>query len=232
MLIAFDTETTGLQPGWNEIIELGAIVLDPNTLVPVGPKFECKLLIKHFDRVEPGTLGVVNHYDPDVWNREALEPVDALVKFADWMMMVSHGGLHKPMFLGHNAAFDTEFLDRWCLLYGNIMIHRDHHKIDTVTVFRFFREIANLAGRSLGLPEYAKCLAVVNPKAHGALADAATSGLCYALTLAYLKAMIECGRYSHEQLLDEAWYRIGHPRRQGYNPLPQRESVLLPGDRT
>jgi len=206
-LVAFDTETTGLIAGFNEIIEIGAFVLDPITLVPTRTKFECKMKPNEIHRANPGVMGIKNHWDEATWDREGLTQSVGFQYFADWLVWVSQGS-GRPMLLGHNVSFDIEFLDRGSAMYG-IVLHKDYHKVDTIDTMRILKDVGGVSTQYYRLEHFAKMIGIENPKAHGALADAATCGLCYALATAYLKALVECGRHDHETMLNEAYRRCG-----------------------
>lgn len=225
VLIGFDIETTGLQVGWCDTIQIGATCVDQRTRMPTAVKFERKLHIRHPERVEPGVLGKFNHYDPEVWAREAVDPAQGWREFCDWVFMCSGGGAVKPRFLGHNIGkFDYPNMMAWTKAYG-LTVHHDYHLIDTTTVFDSFKRRAGIDRWGCKMDDICAVLEIKNPKPHDALADAMTDALGNAVMEAYLDALIDVGRgYAHAQYLDEAFLRLGVPqyRNAGHQPLARR----------
>lgn len=227
-VVAFDLETVGTCTAAGrqvEAIQIGATMLDQATLVPTTVKFERKLRIERPERIEPGVLGVYNHYDPVVWEREAVSQAQGWQDFCDWFLrQPAAGGSCKPRLLGHNiGSFDYPLTMLWTKEYG-LKLHHDYHLIDTTTVFDIFKRTAGIKRWGLSLErDICPTLEVKNPKNHDALCDAMTDALCFALMDAYSQTMIDVGRgYTHLEYLDESYRRIGYPRKDGLQPLPRK----------
>jgi DNA polymerase III epsilon subunit-like protein len=120
--VYFDCETGGLQPT-HPIIQLAAVAVEENTWEELA-HFEAKLL---FDESEADAEALkINHYDPDVWKREGIKPIDAALQFSRFLepykaiQMISKrtGNPYSVARLaGHNAAtFDGPRLQ--ALFYG------------------------------------------------------------------------------------------------------------------
>ena len=224
-LVSFDLETTGLcvaQGREVEAIQIGAVMLDQATLVPSSVRFERKLRIEHPERIEDGVLGKWNHFDQETWDREAVSQRQGWQDFADWLFaQPAAGGVVKPRFLGQNIGkFDYPLTMSWCSHFG-INLHHDYHLVDYTTAFDVFKRLANVQRWGLSLERDAcPTFGLSNPKAHDALADAVTCGLCFALQQAWLTALVEVGQgHQPEAYLEEAYRRIGHPRVAGIEPL-------------
>lgn len=107
-LLAFlDVETTGLVPGWHEMIDLGLVVTDLEG-VPVDSLF-LRIQPEHPERASEGAVAV-NAFDPERWRAlGALAPaaaVDSLVRFQRRV-----AGDRPVMLVAFNSWFDTAFLD-------------------------------------------------------------------------------------------------------------------------
>lgn len=98
-LLIVDFETTGLDPIRNEIIEIGAILLDAASLSLIW-EFETKLLPENIQTAHPKALEV-NGYTPEAW-ADAQTFADG---FDDFLL-----GLDSTMiFTGQNVWFDVGF---------------------------------------------------------------------------------------------------------------------------
>lgn len=75
-----DLEFTGLDPLRHEIIEIGLIVVDPQSLTELR-RFEVKVLPEHIENAMPEAL-VVAGYKENEW-KDALPLHDALLKYLD-----------------------------------------------------------------------------------------------------------------------------------------------------
>ncbi len=107
-LLAFlDVETTGLVPGWHEMVDLGLVVTDLDG-TPLDSLF-LRIQPEHPERTSEGARAV-NAFDPERWRElGALEPgaaVDSLLRFQR-----RAAGDRTVMLVAFNSWFDTAFLD-------------------------------------------------------------------------------------------------------------------------
>jgi len=107
-LLAFiDVETTGLLPGYHEIIDIGIVItdLDGNLL----DSLFLRVKPRHPGRLSPGAKAV-NAYDPQRWEElEALTinaSVDSIVSFHR-----RTAGSKSVLMVAYNSHFDAAFLD-------------------------------------------------------------------------------------------------------------------------
>lgn len=111
-----DCETSGLSPEKHSIIQLAALATDGDKVLDT---FERKLSFE-LEAADPEALRH-NHFDLEVWEREAIDPREAAFQFAAFLRahrsveMVSRR-TGKPYLVaqlaGHNASrFDRLFLD-------------------------------------------------------------------------------------------------------------------------
>lgn len=100
-----DTETTGLDPYDDEIIQIAAIKVmhHPEDSTKVVRLKDCtmELKIKPTKPVPP-EVAKINGYDPEVWEEEAVSLEEAMEKYEKFVMWTNFGG--------QNPAFDKAFL--------------------------------------------------------------------------------------------------------------------------
>lgn len=168
-LAFIDTETTGLNPFFHEVIEIGCVIAEPKpSLFGVieyveTAALDIRIVPQHIERAEPAALRVNGYNDRD-WS-DALPPKDALARLA--------ATVNGAMFIAQNVTFDWTFL--------SAMAERAQFPFDRVFGYRKLDLISLVmgkwAGRQGGPPRYAlKALCefygVKNENAHTALADA------------------------------------------------------------
>lgn len=110
-IVFMDTETGGVLPQ-HPTIQLAAIAVDESTGEELSA-FEVKIQFNESD-ADPEALKM-NHYDAEVWKKEAVTPTVAANRFADWVrpycsvQMVSKR-TGKPYSVakvaGYNVSFD------------------------------------------------------------------------------------------------------------------------------
>jgi len=107
-LLAFiDVETTGLVPGWHEMIDIGVVMTDlaGNEL---GKHFQ-RIQPRHPERLDEGARAV-NAFDPDRWAAvgavDARTAVEGLRSFHREL-----AGDRSVLFVAYNSQFDAAFLD-------------------------------------------------------------------------------------------------------------------------
>lgn len=115
-----DIETTGLDPKWHEIIEIGLVLVRQDTLEVIG-ELDLKVRPEHIDRAEPEALRV-NGYRPEDWS-EAVALHPALIRYAT---MTAGAAL-----VAHNAAFERSFLEA-AFRRHKVRHALGHHHLDTM----------------------------------------------------------------------------------------------------
>jgi DNA polymerase III epsilon subunit-like protein len=109
VLAIIDVETTGLEPGHHEMVDIGAIY---TTL-------EGEELGRFFVRIHPdhperaGEIArSINGFDEDRWVRlGAVDEADAAQAFLDFHARMTTG--RTALFTAYNAYFDRGFVDAW-----------------------------------------------------------------------------------------------------------------------
>ena len=108
--IVIDFETGGLDPSLHDPVQIAAIVLDRDTLEPIG-KF-VSYMRPDPDRVTEAALKINNLSLDALANAPSPEVV--LHMFSEFLAPFGKG-----LFVAHNAKFDYDFLVEWAKRYGN-----------------------------------------------------------------------------------------------------------------
>lgn len=158
-----DTETTGLDPQTDRLIEIAAIRVRAGKEVA---RFET--LVKPGRKLSKAIVDLTGITDGELTN--APEPQDALQHFMDF--------LRDDIIVAHNANFDVNFL--YDSMQRCDMKPLENNFVDTMRLARYICPNLN----NYKLATLAKTYRVAQPKAHRALADCET-------TMAVLQKMDE-----------------------------------------
>jgi DNA polymerase-3 subunit alpha (Gram-positive type) len=153
--VTVDLETSGLDPKQHEILEIGILGYEPETLKPNGVEFS--LRIKATKPCDPQALSI-NGLDPSVG-------VSIDVARAKLLAFSANGKMEATF---HNARFDLSFLDE---TFGHPLVNKmfDYHYGDTMPIAR-----ALIAGRC-SLQVLKKTLSLTKTEGHTALGDCLTT---------------------------------------------------------
>lgn len=132
-VIFFDTETTGLNPAENKIIEFSAYIENPAT----GKNETLNVMLRSetLDHI-PDVVQKITHITPEILEREAINRDQFFKEFARNHLVDSE----KVLFVAHNATFDMMFLHYAFMRAGYILDYRKYDVIDTLTVFKDRKE--------------------------------------------------------------------------------------------
>ena len=157
--IAFDTETTGLNPPWDRIIEVGAVLFENG--VPVK---QYGSLIHSVNHV-PYEAQAVNHISNAMVQSapSAEEVYPALLEF------LGDAVLGDTILVGHNATFDMKFLASELNRIGGSadLLYADTCSLSRRALPDLFSHTQDMVARHFG---------VYNRQAHRAVTDAETCG--------------------------------------------------------
>jgi len=170
-MLAIDLETTGLKQGYNEITEIGAVLLD-KTLQELG-SFETLVRIDHPERgVENGfDVFEYTHIDPKDLEKapklkECLRNLETFVR-----QHTDSFNLGAVVIFGQNPRFDCGFLEAAYDSFGWKFPY-DFHVIGLESAFAFHQFQKNgVLPDGLRLKDICKKTGVKNEKAHSAIAD-------------------------------------------------------------
>lgn len=174
--LVVDVETSGLEDH-HEVIQLAAIAVNDQTGKEES-SFERK--VKFNAALASVEALKVNHYDPEVWRREAKEPATVIAEFNEWakpyhcIEMTSKTKGTKYMvgkLMGHNiVAFDLVRLRR---MYSTRFFPFSYHAKDTLQrAMWFFDEHPEVKRpESLKLSVLCQYFGIDCTGAHDALSD-------------------------------------------------------------
>lgn len=107
LLAHIDVETTGLLPGYHEMIDIGIVMTDLDGMV-IDSLF-LRIQPDYPERLSPGAFEV-NAFDANKWNELGALPirhaVDRIISFHEGV-----SGSKNVLMVAYNCQFDTAFLD-------------------------------------------------------------------------------------------------------------------------
>lgn len=163
--VVLDLETTGFDPTWDEIIEIGAIRVRDNAVVDTFSQ-----LVKPSDPVDDyitSLTGITNDMLEDAPEINTVLPL--IIDF-----------IGDDIVIGHNVNFDINFLYDNCKEYQSKPFPNDY--VDTMRISRrLFPE-----EKHHRLPDLEKRFNLHNNNAHRALSDVIVTNQCYECLLKYM----------------------------------------------
>jgi DNA polymerase-3 subunit epsilon len=130
-IVIFDTETTGIEFGRDEIIELGAVCLDRE-----GEKDSMNCLIRLSDgRVLPPFITELTGITDAQLAAEGVEKEEAGRQFCRLL-----DGAEHPLLVAYNAQFDLNFLYYFLRPFRRLDVLKAARFLDALTVYRDRRD--------------------------------------------------------------------------------------------
>lgn len=117
-LVVTDVETTGLDVRRHEIIEIGAVMLDPVTL-DLGATLDLKIKPEHPETAQVEAFAI-NGYTPEAW-QEAIALHEAMTRYAEFTA--------GAVFASWNITFDWQFIEE-AFRTTDVRPELDYHRID------------------------------------------------------------------------------------------------------
>lgn len=107
VLAHVDVETTGLTPGYHEMIDIGMIITDPDG-VEIDRLF-LRIMPDHPERLDPGAARV-NGFSVARWEQLGhVSTADAVRQIDEFVTLTAAG--RQVLFIAFNAWFDIAFVD-------------------------------------------------------------------------------------------------------------------------
>lgn len=199
ILCAVDTETTGVVPGFHDIIEICVLPLDSN-LEPMRGVLPFNLILspKRPDNVDINALRVSKQHDfgfdfEDVHMSsdrlvksilEGIDPYTAADRLVEWFQKLNLAPSKRLVPLAHNWPFDRDFIRDWLGVTGMEMIF-SHRYRDTMVYSLIendrchMRGISNYPYAKNTLGYVAGELKIDKGRCHTALGDCLTTAQVY-----------------------------------------------------
>jgi len=186
LMCSIDLETSGLIPGYHEIIQIALLPLDSN-LNPskLFPPFDFKIKPTYLNRVNLDALKITRNQFSDIvetgFEQEVVKEI-----FYSWFDKLKLGESRKIVPLGHNiSGFDIPFIRAW-LSHETYENYFHGHLRDLQTIACYLNDRAEFHAEQtpfpkLGLKEIAAKLGVeiIKEMTHDALYDAVIASECY-----------------------------------------------------
>lgn len=188
-MCVIDTETTGLDPYWHEIIQICILPLDSN----IKPRkdvlpFYIEIRPDFPERIDPEAM-TVNKLDACKIATRGFDREKAKDMLRDWidkldLPFTKSGSYRKRIIpLGQNYAFDRAFILRWLGVHEYNEFF-DYHYKDTMIAAHYLNDRAAMHGEAVpfakvNLSWLANKLNVQNERAHDALSDCVTTAEVY-----------------------------------------------------
>jgi len=145
-LLAFiDVETTGLIPGYHEMIDIGLILTD----LEGGEIGRTHILIQpdYPERAAEEAIAV-NAFDPDLWKqRGALSPAEAVDSLFRFHARLDSG--RHVMIVAFNSQFDTAFLDHLMRSEGRSWRELYHYYVLDIPSMAWAQDDRRLTGSKI-----------------------------------------------------------------------------------
>jgi len=158
-MLFLDLETTGLIPGVQEILEIGAVLVSQPDFTRLQT-FECKVKPVHFETASPEALKICG-YDHAKWEN-AIDLKEALTQLSE----IGRGAV----LMGFNVTFDWAFLQ---IGFNTVELPDPfyYHRVDVMSA-AYARYYSNPKFSRFSLSECCRYFGVSNRAAHTALSDA------------------------------------------------------------
>lgn len=187
-MCVIDTETTGLKPGWHDLIQIAIVALDSD----IKPRkdvmpFYLELIPEYPERADPKAMQI-NRLDFAIIGQRGHHPDKARDLLEEWIGKLGlpetkYGNSKKILPLGQNYPFDMGFLKAW--LGEETYNDWFHYEFrDTKVAASFLNDRCAMHAEKAPFPRtslsaLAKKLDIVHEKAHDALSDCLTTAGIY-----------------------------------------------------
>ena len=142
---AVDVETTGLQPGYHELVQVAILALDHTLQIDKSViPFDILIRPQHLNRIEDDAKRKLHHVLPRALE-SGLDQEAAIDVFESWARTrLQLTEKYRIIPLGMNLSFDMAFIRRW-LGFEHMSLYFDGRHRDVLTVANFMNDRANHA---------------------------------------------------------------------------------------
>lgn len=170
MIASIDTETTGLKPGYHEVVSIAIVPLDEK-FNPTGKPFHTFTRPLFPDRMSAKALSMQGVTMAEVLSYPTRE--EAFEKFKTWYSENVEDYIEP---LGHNYGFDRSMLCWW--FPESMDTYISHRARDSQNLAKAINDLTG-SNDSCALGACAERLGIPLSKAHDALSDALASAAVY-----------------------------------------------------
>lgn len=191
VLCAIDTETTGLDPEKNEIVQICVLPLDWNIRKdPNRTPFYMEMRPENLEYIEPRAMAV-NGLDLTYLRTQCLPSYRVTEIFWNWFEALNLAPNKGIVPLGKNWSFDSKFIKAWLGPKTYDLVFKDKLVRDLQTAVHFVNDLYDFKGRDIPFPKFtltgiATRLEVNKEGAHDALQDCLMTAECYRRLMAML----------------------------------------------
>jgi DNA polymerase III epsilon subunit-like protein len=188
-MVAIDTETTGLDPRYHEVVQVAMVALDSN----FNPRqdvlpFYMLLQPEYPERMDPKAMSI-NKLTRDRLMTEGMNRIAAIDLLEHWVDSLglpnNRSGYNrcKIIPLGQNYTFDKAFLQAWLGVEQYDEWFHYHYR-DTMTTALFINDCHAMKAEPAPFPKVnlaylCSQLQIPTPKAHDALGDCVAAAQVY-----------------------------------------------------
>ena len=174
-----DTETSGLDPTYHDIVEIAAIITDEN--LNELERYESKVKLRNPNRLDPGAAKI-NGYREEVWAKEARP----FWEFQGWLSrLIPYGHVAIPV--GHKVDFDRQFIESYYKPIGKFCPIA-YHMIDTAGLSMVLKLAGVIDVPDVKLGTVCQALKFQEQPTHRAMDDCEAAKRIFEFVVAVLKS--------------------------------------------
>jgi DNA polymerase III alpha subunit (gram-positive type) len=189
--LVLDTETGGLNPKENPVLEMAAGVYAEDG----SEKDSLHLTFKPYLPMDCKALAINGYFSRESGEGNNEYEIQKLIR---WSTQAQ--SKYQPILVGQNLKFDLEFMDSLTSYYGFSGWSKmwNYHTLDTSQIAFILKEAGILNTERFNLAALAKAYGVENKNAHTAMSDVKTTATIFFLMLKQIRQLGD-GKHSNSQ---------------------------------